>query len=570
MAETMVSTTDLSRVVAAINDTSRKVSIVQGQAVQIAKAVDVVDNNVRVVHGNLTKLIKDFRLFQEEQRKSAALQRALTEIIRVRQELEQNFGNNKLVRDTMLGLLQATDTALVTRDTVSKVSEELMLSTPGYWLAPCLVAVAAWVDNQRDLADRAIKESMKRDPEKTALTMALICRRNKRIDTCQKWLEVYFSMQDARHMRREIVLFIECLVNGVFGPDKNDLCAGYINKWMKDITKNNPKFREDQVNYWRNHFLSYCKNANEEFPALAKVKEYDAINGVVGRINATAPIKTNFEKLINAQINDEELKNKIDEKLMNLVSEPEQKTEAPLREEETKLQLIKEYKGDEKKAEEVIKRRKALIYWYTQPVDLATHLSNTITNTGENSDVAAKKAAFQFLNGYIADSYQEFITENAPSFPESVSFDVDGWKGTVKSEKDKEPLQRSYEKQMRDNLEKKIGAVSDKPVKNAMTMAIVALIVAVVGLIMGIASVGFGWVLFAGGAIFTIVGFVKMSNAKKLIEQTKLNITNEMEQKIRAGKVRIANTVDQWMKAKAKVEGFYALPENKVFALKEA
>ena len=570
MSDVQVSSYDLSRLVSAVNDTSRKVSVVQGQAVQIANAVNVVDNNIRVVHGNLMQLVKDFKLFQEEQRKSAALQRALTEIIRVRQELEQNFGNNKLVRDTMLGLLQATDTALVTRDTISKVSEELMLSTPGYWLAPCLVAVAAWVDNNRELADRAIKEAMARDPEKTSLTMALVCRRNKRIDTCQNWLKVYFSMQDARHMRREIVLFIECLVNGVFGPDKNDLCAGYINKWMSDITKDNPQFKEDQVNYWRNHFLSYCKNVSDEFPALARVKEYEAINGVVSRINATAPIKSNFETLVNAEIDDKELKKKIDEKLTNLVSEPEQKTEAPLREEEARLQLIKDLKGDEKEADRRLNLQKARLYWYTQPVDLATHLSNTITDNSENADIAAKKAAFQFLNGYIADSYQEFVSENAPSFPETVSFDVDGWKGTVKSATDKEPLQKSYEKQMRDNLAKKIGAVSDKPVKNATIMAIIAAIIAVVGLIMGIASVGFGWVLMVIGAIFTVVGFVKRSSAKKNIENTKTNITNEMEQKIKAGKVRIANTVDQWIKAKLRVENFYALPENKTFALKEA
>ena len=49
-----------------------------------------------------------------------------------------------------------------------------MISTPDYWLAPVLVALAAWINNNRDLAERAIREAVKRDNEHTSLAMALI------------------------------------------------------------------------------------------------------------------------------------------------------------------------------------------------------------------------------------------------------------------------------------------------------------------------------------------------------------------------------------------------------------
>ena len=123
---------------------------------------------------------------------------------------------------------------------------------------------------------------------------------------------------------------------------------------------------------------------------------------------------------------------------------------------------------------------------------------------------------------------------------------------------------------MRDNLAKKIGAVSDKPVKSAKTAGIVWAIIAVI--CAGIAfATPFFWAFAAVALIGSLVSFCsKMPKAKKAIEATKNSITAETEQKIKAGKLRIANTADQWMKAKAKVEGFYALPENKAFALKEA
>ena len=152
-----------------------------------------VNANVSEIKSDLAKLQHDFNAMIESQKKTASVQRAMTELVRVRQELEQNFGNYKLVRETMLGVLQATDSALVKETTISRVSEELMLSTTKYWLAPVSVAVSAWITNNRDLAERAIAEAAKRDEERTAITMALICRRCNRLDTCHEWLNIYFS-----------------------------------------------------------------------------------------------------------------------------------------------------------------------------------------------------------------------------------------------------------------------------------------------------------------------------------------------------------------------------------------
>ncbi|MDE7300380.1 MAG: hypothetical protein K2N94_16400, partial [Lachnospiraceae bacterium] len=148
--------------------------------------VQKVGAQVGEVSKELKELVDAFEKLKDEQK----LQRALTELVRVRQELETKFGDYKVIRDTMLGVLQATDLALVKKTTISRVSEELMLSTPKYWLAPCLVAVSAWIGNDRALAERAIAEAVRRDEERTALTMALICRRNNRTQTCYEWLSI--------------------------------------------------------------------------------------------------------------------------------------------------------------------------------------------------------------------------------------------------------------------------------------------------------------------------------------------------------------------------------------------
>ena len=114
---------------------------------QQTNAINKVSDDVKNVSNELCQLKDEFEKMINEQRKTAALQQATTELVRVRQELEQEYGNYRVVRETMLGVLQATDSALVREKTIARVSEELMLSTPKYWLAPVLVAVSAWISN---------------------------------------------------------------------------------------------------------------------------------------------------------------------------------------------------------------------------------------------------------------------------------------------------------------------------------------------------------------------------------------------------------------------------------------
>ena len=202
MAETVVSRDDISDIRRGVRQ------IEEGQA-QLSSQLQQVSNSMNSVSQNLKDLADKFEAMMNDQKRAAALQQATTELVRVRQEIDGKFSNYKIVRETMLGVLQATDLALVKKTTISRVSEELMLSTPKYWLAPCLVAVSAWIGNDRDLAERAIAEAVKRDEERTALTMALICRRNNRVDTCYEWLSIYFANQDSANFSEGTFTYID-------------------------------------------------------------------------------------------------------------------------------------------------------------------------------------------------------------------------------------------------------------------------------------------------------------------------------------------------------------------------
>lgn len=125
----------------------RRIDAIGTKVDQMSMKVDKVESQMEEVRKDLKKLRRDFLEMMIEQRRTAALEQAATELVGVRQEMDKKFGNYSVVRNTMVGILQATDAALVRKATISTVSEELMISTPDYWLAPVLVALAAWINN---------------------------------------------------------------------------------------------------------------------------------------------------------------------------------------------------------------------------------------------------------------------------------------------------------------------------------------------------------------------------------------------------------------------------------------
>jgi len=188
-----------------VEDVGKLAASTSRQVEQVNYKVEKLDYALAKTKKEVEILTQAFAQFVREQRMSNALQQALTEIVRVRQELEDKFGTNKLVRDNMLGILQASDLALITESTISRCTEELMISAPKYWLAPCLIALAAWISDNEALAKRAIAEACKRDREKTCLLFALITRRvnagrmanGKPVtNSTFEWLNEYFKMQN--------------------------------------------------------------------------------------------------------------------------------------------------------------------------------------------------------------------------------------------------------------------------------------------------------------------------------------------------------------------------------------
>lgn len=560
-----------------------QVNIDYGQISRIVNAaVSPIDHNVRIVSGqveqaqaDITRLQRELADFRKQQEFAAALQRAITEIIRVRQELDTKFGTHKQVRDNMLGILQASDLSLIQESTISRCTEELMLAAPNYWLAPSLIALAAWLSNNESLAKRAISEACRRDEEKTALLFALICRRNGRTKTCFEWLGLYFSHQNPMRMRKSIIAFIDAYSNGVFGKDEDNICQETIDYWMAKLKEANPNFDQEQKNYWATYYMTMTAgnpSLGEDYELLKKVSpQAKAMDDYVSRIVAvdrSKGIRESFNDILNAKINVGVLVEEIDKQLFNLVTAYEE-DEAELRKEEQFYSLVKEHSGDEALAKKIIRMQEARRY--DPPVDFAKRLSQSITSRGEQGEavaMSAKKTALKLLRNYIEDAFEDFLTEKKGDYPQEIALVISEkgtqagkfkgqefkWLGKTADGKNGEPLKKELKAKYEEAKTASVASVVDS--KTPLTILIIGLAVLVLGIVLTIikGTRGFGIFLLIVGVIVAAFGLFKMMKEKKTNKANRELFT----QYYTAACVKACQIVDKALAARARINDLVA------------
>ena len=297
MAEvTQVSVTDLNRVVRAIEITAAGVADVSRKTDILADDVARIDNKVEVVRADLAKLQAAFNAFVTEQRNANNLQFAATEIVRVRQELDEKFGKHAESRIRLRGILDTTDSGLLREHTVQSCSEQIILDTPEYWLAPCLVAVAAWISSEEELATNALTEAIKRNAAKTTLLFALICKRaadhddesirNERQKACFKWLKAYFDTQDPLAMSDKVLVVVNAWANNLFGEDTLNTCQKTFKNWM-EVIKDETDLDENQLVEWKSFYEKQCVSTRDTYATFANISpEFPAADAYLSRINS--------------------------------------------------------------------------------------------------------------------------------------------------------------------------------------------------------------------------------------------------------------------------------------------
>lgn len=413
--ERIISQADLSQI-------SNSLGALHDDLRYIDNNVNSVKNNVGNVYSKIDAFIGEFREYALKQEKEQQKQKAEIRLVKIRQELEQKYGHYKDVRNKAKGIIQADDIGIVRKETISNLSEEVMIATPGYWLAPCLVALSAWINDQPELAEKALREGIKRNDEKTSLFFALICRRANRKKACLKWIRRYLEVQDEEHLNRETIIVLDAYSSGVLGVDSEGIISKQMDKWLAHLEEK-AGFTERQIKQWSDAIN--LKRRPVDTSSYTYLKNYSPTWGQMQEALDDAALHSEmlayFDSIFGKDVKSTAIKEQLDEILNNLVNDYDEE-EAPLRKQERVEQLTLDCDGD---LERVRKKMQIEQTAFEQSKNF-TQLLTDAAMKPESSHVAVstQKFALALSKEWILSAYNDIVAKNRMNVPNEIELNL--------------------------------------------------------------------------------------------------------------------------------------------------
>jgi len=507
---------------------------------QVHGAVNTVDQNLRVVYDEVGKLARDFHDYVKQAEKTARLQIAETRVVKIRQELENKFGYYAETRRTIVGVLQANDLEIIRRNTIATVTEELMISAPGYWLAPALVALAAWINDQPELADRAVREAIHRNDEKTSLLFALICRRADRKPSSLKWVQRYLANQNEEDLDRKSVIILDAFASGLLGADSEGVVTKQLDEWMTRLS-DKPGFVEQQTKQWSDAINLKRTTFDGEFDYLRKYsKTWPKLQYIMEGAHLHANILSYFENIFNQTASGAALKEQLDEILQTLVTEFDDE-ELPLRRSERLEQLVINYGGDEPRAQQDMKIEQTAF-------DTKKDFTQLLTDAAmkpeiSHASVSTQKFAVALSRDWIANAYNDVVAKNRMEIPDAIGINMENFNEQTRDGKNEVELLQKWD----ELIKKEKEAILAQHVLNAFQKfcRIGGAVIGAIGIVACLAGQSFlGLIAIVAGIGMVINHFVK----KKAIEEQRANIENQFAKKLSTGaeiiRATLAEVVD--------------------------
>ncbi len=483
-----------------------------------------VNDNVATVYKELGALAEEFHDFVSVQVRANRLGQAETRLVKIRQELEKRFGHYDLVRRTTTGILQADDIGLVKKETISNATEEMMISTPGYWLAPCLVALAAWINDQPELADKALREAIKRNDEKTSLFWALVCRRANRKQASLKWTQRYLENQDEANLNRNTVIILDAYASGLLGADSEGVISRQMDEWL-DHLEDQPGFVDQQTKQWSeainqkrkplpDGIYPYLRKYSKTWPQLADILEGAYLH---------ADILSYFVTIFEQEGSTAAIRAQLDDILTSLVTDFDDE-ELPLRKEEKFEQFIVDFGGDERRASQNMQIEQTA---FEEKKDFTQLLTDAAMKPqSSHASVSTQKFAIALSRDWITNAYNDVVARNRMKVPQFISVDLENFHAQTQGGENEPQIIADFHAQVE---KEKIEALSKVKLSMFDQFCLFGgIAIAVLGLILILTHhVILGAIAIIAGAGLVISHFSK----KKNVDTTRKNIEEGFRKK---------------------------------------
>ena len=533
MSDKLISRADLSLI-------ERSLSNLAGSIDYVNNRVDQVDDNVKIVYNEVEKLANEFREYVEMQSLANRKAEAKMNLSAIRDKLKDNFGHYDVVRRTATGILQANDLAIVKSSMLSHVTEKQMIETPNYWLTPCLVALAAWINDDKALAERALAEGIRRNDEKTSLFFGLICRRIGRENSSLKWFARYLEVQDEEKLDRKAVIVLDAFASGLLGNDTENFVYQQIQEWMSNLEAK-PGFTERQLDNWKNAINSKRVPLKSGlYPYLEKYSNtWGNLQDVLEGANLNNDLYEYFKKVFEQKEETKKLKVELDKILDSLVTEFDEE-ELPLKREEQFEELVVRYNGSESKAHAQMTLEKSVYDDYRDFMQLLTDAS--MNPEESKSSVATQKFATALSRNNIVTAFNDIVAQNRMNVPYDIEINVDTFNDKTQDGEDEEEVLNRFENLVEQEKQTDLSKLKLNMFEQFCLFGGAAVVL--YGIIKSFMDKSFAFITIILGIGLIIYHFTAKQKVQKLIQKTIENYAQKLESGKQIIRAIIAEIVD--------------------------
>lgn len=526
MSQKVISYADLSTINSALSSIKKDMRDVNLELGSLNTKHDHIKND-------LLQLALSFSDYVESDLKHKALQLAETRQGNLKQDLQIRFGYYAEVRRMATGILQSVDTGVVSDDTLRHTTEEVMIKAPNYWLAPALVTIASWIRNDKNTAEKALHESLKRDDYKTTLFFMLVMRRLGRNEACLQWINRYFLHQNPHYLDREFVIILEAITTGAFQPASHQLMITNVKSWIHQLTQTD-NYIDKQKIQWISFFETKGSLTEEKYPLLEKfATNWDHLKDSLTQARSHHALDLHFKNIFETTTDySKATKVQLDEILSLLVTNFDDE-ELPLQNEVRLNQLIIQQDGDKKAAQSLMNEEKHL---FDEKVDFLQMLTNAAFDPELSGATKVTQAlAVSISQPWILEAHDTFTAKYRNEIEEKIELIIDGFKTSTPDGSDETEQIQKHNQYWSDFLENELKKI---------TFPIAAILVGILISTLSLLIFKFQILGIIGVLISGLIIWSSISSYKKTKKKTIETIT---ERKIKSKEVLrgcIAETVD--------------------------
>jgi hypothetical protein len=227
----------------------------------VASLAGTVGPAVRKIQSEVTELAEEFK-------RGRVIDAARGRRDDLDRQLAKEFGRHEEVRKLAETIIHVVRTGVVDDRILLETAQRRMVDLPDYWLAPAVVAIAAWLSRDKDKCDEAIHLAMRLDRSKTALFMMLLLRHDNRGDDLQRWIDVYLTGLLARNLPTDF----QVVIDGVAGGALGDGSASKLAEWMViryNVEAQSRDANTEAIEEWQQRLLTMV-TASDFAPTLAR------------------------------------------------------------------------------------------------------------------------------------------------------------------------------------------------------------------------------------------------------------------------------------------------------------